>query len=170
VVVNPTGVLGPVDEAPSRMGAVLLALWRRRLPAVAQGGFDWVDVRDVASAMRSAAERGRMGENYLVPGHRRSAAELARLAADCSGIAVTRRTAPGWLVRASSPLATAVATRSRHPLLPTRDALRALWAFPTVDSTKAASELGHRVRPIEETIADLFAYFRAQGLIGQTST
>jgi dihydroflavonol-4-reductase len=40
VIVNPTGVIGPRDEAPSRMGTVLLALWRRRLPAVVAGGFD----------------------------------------------------------------------------------------------------------------------------------
>jgi len=123
----------------------------------------------VCSSDLSAAERGRTGENYLVPGHRVSAAELARLAADCSGIAVTRRTAPGWLMRASSPLATAVAARSHHPLLPTREALRALWAFPTVNSEKASRDLGHRPRPIEETVTNLFAYFRAQGLIGQTA-
>ena len=43
-IVNPTGVIGPADEAPSRMGAVLRALWRRRMMAVVAGGFDWVDV------------------------------------------------------------------------------------------------------------------------------
>src|SRR5262245_38596974 len=50
VVVNPTAVLGPADEAPSRVGAVLLAMWRGWVPAVPGGGFDWVDVRDVVAA------------------------------------------------------------------------------------------------------------------------
>jgi nucleoside-diphosphate-sugar epimerase len=30
VTINPTGIIGPEDEGPSRMGAVLLALWRQR--------------------------------------------------------------------------------------------------------------------------------------------
>jgi dihydroflavonol-4-reductase len=159
VVVNPTGVIGPRDETPSRMGAVMLALWRRRLPAVVAGGFDWVDVRDVVAAMRAAAGQGRTGENYLIPGHPRAMPELADLARACSGVAVTRRTAPAWSVRLCAPLATVVAARSHNPLLPTREALRALRNFPSVDGTKAARELGHRPRPIEETVADLYAFF-----------
>src|SRR5579859_6761664 len=65
-VVNPTGIIGPVDEAPSPMGAVMLALWRRRLPAMVPGGFDWVDVRDVVAGMQAAAERGSVGQNYIL--------------------------------------------------------------------------------------------------------
>jgi dihydroflavonol-4-reductase len=165
VVVNPTGVVGPVDEVPSRMGAVLLALWRRRLPAVVPGGFDWVDVRDVVAALRAAAERGRTGESYLIPGHRRAISQLADLARDCSGIAVTRRTAPAWTARTWSPLATVIARRTRSPLLPTREALRTLRSVPTVDGTKAARELGHHPRPIGQTVADLYRYFKETGRV-----
>jgi dihydroflavonol-4-reductase len=160
VVVNPTGVIGPVDEAPSRMGTVLLALWQGRLPALVPGGFDWVDVRDVVAAMRSATDRGRTGSSYLLPGHRRSVIELAELAAQCSGGTVTRRTVPGWTVRACSPVASLIARAVPHPLLPTGEALRALREFPVVDGRKAASELGYRPRPIAETIGSLFEYFR----------
>jgi dihydroflavonol-4-reductase len=169
VVVNPTGVIGPVDEAPSRMGTVLRALWRRRLPALVPGGFDWVDVRDVVAAMRAAADRGRTGESYLLPGHRRSATELAVLAAECSGIPVTRRTVPGWTVRACAPVASVIARAVPHPLLPTGEALRALREFPVVDGRKAATELGHRPRPIAETITALFEYFRAVRPLGSHS-
>jgi dihydroflavonol-4-reductase len=145
------------------MGAVMLALWRRRMPALVSGGFDWVDVRDVVAALRSAAEQGKTGQSYLVPGHGRSILELADLARACSGIAVTRRMAPMWTARLCSPLATAVARRTRSPLMPTREALQALRSFPAIDGGKAARDLGHRPRPIEETIADLYGYFRQTG-------
>jgi len=159
VVVNPTGVIGPRDEAPSRMGSVLLALWRRRMPALVPGGFDWVDVRDVAAAMRAAAGRGRTGESYLLPGHARSVIEVADVARTCSPRGVVRRTAPAWAANVCSPAATLIARRTGSPLMPTREALRALWSFPRVDGAKAAHELGHRPRPIDETIGDLYAYF-----------
>jgi dihydroflavonol-4-reductase len=165
VTVNPTGIIGPEDEAPSRMGAVLLALWRRRLPALVEGGFDWVDVRDVVAALRAAAERGRGGEGYLVAGHRLSVPELARLAGVAGGRRVTGRIAPVWSARAVAPAATALALWTGSHLLPTVEALHALAAFPVVDGRKAAEELGYRPRPIADTLADLYASFARQGLL-----
>jgi dihydroflavonol-4-reductase len=167
VVINPTGVLGAVDEEPSRIGAVMLALWRRRLPAVVAGGFDWVDVRDVVAALRGAVDRGRTGESYLVPGHRRSMTELADLARACSNVMVTRRCAPAWSARLCAPVATMVARRTHSPLLPTWEALAALKAFPVIDGGKAAWELGHRPRPIEDTVTELYTDFRDRGRLGR---
>jgi dihydroflavonol-4-reductase len=169
VIVNPTGVVGPRDEAPSRMGAVMLALWRRRMPALVGGGFDWVDVRDVATAMRAAADRGRTGESYLLPGHAAAVPELADLARVCSGLRVVRRTAPLWAAGLCAPAATVLARRTGSPLMPTREALRALRSYPRVDGSKAARELGHHPRPLSETVADLYEYFVATGrLPGRT--
>jgi dihydroflavonol-4-reductase len=163
VIVNPTGVVGPLDEAPSRMGTVMLALWRRRMPALVDGGFDWVDVRDVAAAMRAAAERGRTGESYLLSGRAAPVRELADLARSCSDRGVVRRTAPLWAAGLCAPVATVLARRTGSPLLPTREALRALRNFPRVDGSKAARELGHHPRPLSETVADLYSYFVATG-------
>jgi dihydroflavonol-4-reductase len=161
VCINPTGIIGPRDTRPSRMGTVLRALWRRRLPAIVDGGFDWVDVRDVVLALRSAATRGQTGQNYLIPGHRLSIAALAEVAAGCSASRVTTRIAPNWLVDATAPLATAIARHSPAgtALMPTREALYALRCFPAVDGTKASCDLEHRPRPIAETLTDLYAFF-----------
>lgn len=169
VTVNPTGVIGPVDEAPSRMGAVLRALWRRRLPALTGGGFDWVDVRDVVAALQAAARQGRRGECYLVPGHRVSLPALAGLAATAGQCHVTRRTAPVWAARAAAPAATVLARLTGSPLLPTVEALHALATFPIVDGRKAAEALGHRPRPITETLADLYRSYVERGLVRPAS-
>jgi dihydroflavonol-4-reductase len=163
VVINPTGILGPADDSPSRMGSVLLALWRRRLPALVAGGFDWVDVRDVVGALRSAAERGRTGENYLVGGHRLSVTELAKLAARASGSTASTWTAPAALVRSFGPAAYVLARTTGTALVPTPEAMHALASFPTVDGEKALRELGHQPRPIEDTFADLHAFFVRTG-------
>lgn len=167
VIVNPTAVIGPVDEAPSRMGSVLLAMWRRRLPLLTGGGFDWVDVRDVVAALRAAAVHGRTGENYLAAGHRRSIAALAQAAASVSGERVTARIVPIRAARAIAPLADVLTRLTGTALLPTRESLHALASFPAVDSTKARRELGHRPRPIEETLEDLHAAFLRTGRLAR---
>jgi dihydroflavonol-4-reductase len=161
VTVNPTGIIGPMDEAPSRMGAVLLALWRGRLPSLVAGGFDWVDVRDVVNALLCAGELGRTGESYLVPGHRLTVASLAEVAGTYSP--VTSRIAPMWAVRAVAPAAEVAVRLLGTSLLPTREALDALDSFPTIDGAKAQRELGYRPRPIDETVGALHRYFVHMG-------
>jgi len=94
VIVNPSGIVGPVDPEPSRLGRVLLAMFRGRMPIAVRGAFDWVDVRDVSAALLAAAERGRTGENYLLGGHRASVAELGRVAAEVAGRRPPRVVAP----------------------------------------------------------------------------
>lgn len=165
VVVNPTGIIGPYDYRPSHMGSVFLALQRRRLPALLAGGFDWVDVRDVAAALSVAAERGERGSRYVVAGHRHSVRELAELAATITGVPAPRTTVPMWSARMWSPLATRLARLTRHPLLHTADTLHALRVDPVVSTQKAAQELDHRPRPIEDTIADLYEWFRQAGML-----
>jgi dihydroflavonol-4-reductase len=165
VIVNPTGIIGPLDEGPSRMGAVFRAIWRLRMTARVAGGFDWVDVRDVVAALRAAAQRGRTGENYLVPGHRYGFDDLARLAGTAAGGMTIRQVLPDNLVRAAAPPLTLLARRvpSAAALLPTSEALHAIDAFPVVSGAKAARELSHQPRPITDTLAELYAHFVATG-------
>lgn len=141
VIVNPTGIIGPRDEAPSRMGTVLREFWHGRLPATSSGGFDWVDVRDVVMALRAAAQLGRTGENYLVGGHRCSVSHLLERAAAASGEESRLRVVPMWSLRLVSPFTTLAARRTGNPLLPTIEALAALTAFPRVNRAKATAEL-----------------------------
>jgi dihydroflavonol-4-reductase len=154
VVVNPTGILGPRDDGPSRIGAGILALWRRRLPAIVDGGFDWVDVRDVVAGLLAAFERGRTGESYLLPGHRTSTLDLLRLAADVGGGSVPR-VLPMRFLRPVGPLATLAGRIHDSPFLPTSDALHTLATFPHLSGAKAARDLGHHPRPLAQTLRDL---------------
>ena len=164
VIVNPSGVLGPNDFAPSRMGAVFLALARRRLPSLVAGGFDWVDVRDVATGMMAAEAKGVTGENYLLGGHRHSIADLAALAEHCTGVrSPACRHRCGWPATAPAGLWWS-RWRGTQPLF-TPESLHALLTDPTVSSAKAARELGHEPRATEDTVRDVYAWFRETGIL-----
>ena len=158
VIINPTGVIGPFDFGPSRMGQVFLGLRHRRLPFTVPGGFDWVDVRDVAAGAIAAAARGRRGENYLLAGTRLTVGDLTTLAAGETG----RRppvVVPMWLARMWGPVGTVVARRTGSAWALTSESLHALSSDPVVSSEKAKVELGHAPRSVSETIHDLYRWF-----------
>ena len=99
VIVNLSGVIGPFDFGPSRMGRVFLQLYERRIAGLVSDGFNWVDVRDVVAGALAAAERGRTGENYLLSGRWLTIRELASIAAEITGIAPPSLSSPMWLAR-----------------------------------------------------------------------
>ncbi|HEV8625656.1 MAG TPA: NAD-dependent epimerase/dehydratase family protein [Acidimicrobiia bacterium] len=164
VIVNPSGMFGPVDPEPSRMGRMLLAMFKGRMPVSVTGAFDFVDVRDVAAALLAAAEQGRTGENYLVGGHRASVTELGHLAAQVTGRRPPRLVVPLAPVRLAAEAAVRLAgPRRAGRLLLTPEALHALANDPVVDYSKAVAELGYRPRPLADTVADLHASFIDDG-------
>jgi dihydroflavonol-4-reductase len=166
VIINPTGIIGPYDFGPSRMGRWLRSLCEARLPALVDGGFDWVDVRDVARAAIAAAARGRTGANYLVAGHWHSLRELAQLSAEViGGLRGRLLETPMWLARIGAPFAVAGARLTGREPLFTREALHALRANRCVRRDRATQELQHTPRPMRETLADLHAWFAARGVV-----
>ena len=161
-IINPTGIVGPVDLELSRVNRLLLTAARGHLPAATGGGYDFVDVRDVVLAALAALDRGRTGENYLVTGHRTSALRLARMAAGMNGhlgpafpipLAIARRIAP-----AGERIGRVLGTDSFTPA-----AIAALGDYPEVSGSKAMVELGYRPRPLEDTVRDLVWWFRDTG-------
>jgi dihydroflavonol-4-reductase len=159
VVVNPTGMIGPYDFEPSRMGRFFLALRAHELRGLVDGAFDWVDVRDVAAALVGAACSGRTGESYLVGGHQLSMPELAGLAARLTGVRAPRVVVPMSVARVAAwALSLSGSGPGSSPLF-TSESLHALRNCPRITSRKAELELGYRQRPIEVTVSDLYHWF-----------
>jgi dihydroflavonol-4-reductase len=167
VIVHPSAILGPIDWKPSAMGQVLLDLHHRRLPALVAGGFDWVDVRDVVAGALAAEAQARTGERYILSGAWLTVRDLAALAAGVTGVPRPRLTAPMWLARVGAPFAQAWAgLRGTRPLF-TSDSLHALRANRCMSHDKAARDLGYSPRPLRETVADAYAWFREHGMLGK---
>jgi len=167
VVVCPTAVLGPEDHQPSALGGVVLKIARRRLPALVDAGFDWVDVRDVVAGAIAALECGRRGERYLLSGRWAHFRDLAGAVAGAAGVPAPRLKSPLWLARLSAPFATGLARLAGAPAHLTLDSVETLrTSHREVRHDKAARELGYTARPLAESAADTVAWFRECGLLG----
>jgi dihydroflavonol-4-reductase len=154
VIVNPTGVIGPVDPEPTRANRVLLRAARGHLPVVVAGGFDWVDVRDVVLGLVAAADRGSIGENYLLPGHPMSALRLGRMVAGLNGHLGPLVAIPGRVARWIAPVGERIGGFMGSDSF-TPASIGTLLEQPSIDGSKAERELGHTPRPLEDTLRDL---------------
>ncbi|MBK6930374.1 MAG: NAD-dependent epimerase/dehydratase family protein [Saprospirales bacterium] len=157
----PTSVIGPGDYGPSLSGQMLIDFYRRKIPLLVPGGFDWVDVRDVAQAAEAALTRGRNGEAYLLSGVYARMPEFARLVETVTGKAVPKYVAPNGLIRLGLPFVAVYARLTGTRPLYTGEALDALqYGSNRISSEKARRELGFSARPLEETVADSYTWFR----------
>ncbi|MGV9676714.1 NAD-dependent epimerase/dehydratase family protein [Nocardia sp. NPDC003482] len=161
VICNPTGVYGPIDNSASRINASLWDAARGRVPVMIGGGFDLVDVRDVAAGLILAGERGRTGENYLLPGAMVTMLELTRLAAEVNGKRGPRFAIPLPVMSAAMPVLEPIAKLFGSDKV-SRAAMGALLSAPEVDGAKARTELGYAPRPTERTVRDLIAFYKGE--------
>ncbi len=165
VILNPTAVVGPHDYRPSLMGRAFLAFASGSIPMLIDGGYDWVDVRDVAEAAISAAERAPRGGRYLIGGKWASMGEFIRLVSELSGRKPPRFTCPFFIAQATAPLTTGFSVLFGKEPLFTGYALAALKGNRNISHERAARDLGYRPRELAETVRDTWRFFVDKGFL-----
>lgn len=165
VVINPTACFGPYDSRPSS-GAQILLIARRLMPAYVQGPINAIDVRDVAVGMIRAAERGRVGERYILGSWNTTQKDLNALIARVVGVPAPLVPLPFTLARYGSK----VGDRAFKALLG-RPApvpgffVEVLRHMQQYDCSKALRELDYPRSPIEGAIRDALAWFKQNGYL-----
>lgn len=154
VILIPTAILGPYDFRPSYLGQSLRLLAKGRIPALVQGGYDWVDVRDVVDGTLQAGRLAPSGSRYILSGHWRSLGELARVTAMITGRPAPHFLVPIWLAQLFQPLLARLAQLNGAQPLYTQAMLKALRSNRHISHARASKELGYAPRPFEQTLED----------------
>lgn len=158
VLVLPTGCLGPWDFRFSEVGNVIANVGARRMPIIIGGGYEWVDVRDVAAGTLLAAQKGVSGEAYLLNASRLATEELCGLAARAAGVPPPMVCLPLWLARIVAAFGPPWEKLTGRRALLTPYAVHTLAAPFAVSSQKARTALGFTTRPLPESIADAWRW------------
>jgi dihydroflavonol-4-reductase len=164
VQVLPGWMFGPWDAAPTASGRFVLDFLGGTLPAIPPGGMNAVDARDVAIGMIRAAEHGRAGNSYILGGPFTTLAGVADTLAQVTGLPAPRARISYRVARAYATFAEFWARFTGRPTLVTVAAVRAMHAQLRVSSNKALRELGWRYRPLDETLRDEVAWYRAHDM------
>ncbi len=154
LVVQPSGIVGPGDYGNGEINTLVTRMVARRLPALVDGGYDFVDVRDVAEGIIGAAERGRPGQAYLLTGDYLPMGDAARAIADAAGLPQVTRRVPYGLAVASAPLIEWWAGLTGAKPMFTPSSVRVLRSNGHFSHAKATADFGYRARDPRESLAD----------------
>ena len=146
---------GSGDWGRTPHGAIIAGAAFGKLPFVMAGiELEAVGIDDAARAMILAAERGRVGERYLVSEKMISNAEVARIAADAAGVPPPAKTIPLPMSYALATMGTVKAHLRGTDERLSLGSLRLMRAEGPLDHSKAVRELGWQPRPVEESIRE----------------
>jgi dihydroflavonol-4-reductase len=159
VIILPTAILGPYDFQPSYIGEAIQLLASGRIPALVHGGYDFVDVRDVAEGTIRAAETAPTGSRYILSGHWHSVSEIAAMIGSITGKHMRPIILPIELAQAVQPIIGGLALLNGSQPLYTKAMLNALRSNRCVSHARASRDLGYSPRPLIDTIQDTLAWF-----------
>ncbi len=163
VIVNPSTPIGPLDFKPTPTGRMIVDFLHRRMPAYLDTGLNLVGVEDCARGHLLAAERGRIGEKYILGGENLSLAELFARLAKLSGMPAPKMRIPyavayGFALGAEAFARTVTHKPPRASLTEVKMARKKMF----FDSSKAKAELGFAPGPVDPALQRAIDFFRAQ--------
>ncbi len=165
-IVNPAFPFGDQDIAPTPTGQIILDVVNGKVPAYIDGGFNMIDVRDVAAGHLLAEKKGRVGETYILGNRNVTLLELYQMIGKISGVKVPSIRIPSSVVLATALLAEQISNRITHrPPIATFKSVLVSTRYMYYDPSKAVRELGLNVTPVEAALERAIDWFRANGHI-----
>lgn len=161
VVVHPSGILGPYDQSGNHLVQMVRDYIYGKLPACVNGGYDFVDVRDVAGGCLAAAQRGKKGECYILSNRHYEVKEVLGMVQYLQG-GRKLPVFPMWMARACAPLMGWMAKRKKERPLYTKYSLYTLKSNDKFSHDKATEELNYRPRDLFQTIADTIEWLHPE--------
>jgi dihydroflavonol-4-reductase len=152
VIVNPTAPVGPGDCKPTPTGRIIVDFLNGKMPAYVDTGLNLVAVEDVAAGHLLAAERGRVGERYILGARNMTLKQILGALA-----AITGRRAPRIRLPHAVALAAGYADEwisrlaGREPQIPVEGVKMSRHRM-FVESNKAERELGYAPGPVEAAL------------------
>ena len=164
ILVCPSGVIGPFDYQLSNTGQLFVDYMMGRLTAYIKGSYNFVDVRDLATGIISAAKLGKDKEIFLLTGSDITVKQLLDMISDITGRKKVKTKLWYSFVFAISYFAELYYRMRRQKPLLTRYSIMVLRSNHKFSNEKAQKELGYQTRDIKETVVDTLEFAKSHYL------
>jgi dihydroflavonol-4-reductase len=165
VIVNPTTPVGPGDWKPTPTGRILLDFLNGHMPGYVDTGLNVVAVEDAAAGHLLAAERGQVGQRYILGGRNMTLKEILDVLSGISGRPAPRLRLPHAVALFAGYADTLVSRLlSREPQIPL-EGVRMARHKMFVDCSKAARELGFTAGTVERALERAVRWYQENGYL-----
>jgi dihydroflavonol-4-reductase len=165
-VLRPSSVIGKFDYKPSEIGKALIDFYNRKIPMLPPGGYNFIDVEDIARTVVNAVDNGRNGEVYLLCGKYYSLKDFAAVVHESCGVKVPKTVMPFWFLKAILPFVKIYGRIKKAAPVFSIEAITALKnGHPNMVNDKAKKELNHEYRTLIETITEFYSWQKERGVI-----
>lgn len=161
VVIHPSGIVGPDDYGRGHITQLIIDFYKGHLTAGVSGGYDFVDVRDVAYGIIQAAEKGKKGECYILSNQFFKVQDLINVIAEVTHKKPIKTYLPLWFAKLTAPIAEFYYKILKQPPLYTKYSLYTLQCNANFSHKKATTFLNYNTRPFAETIKDTVDFLKA---------
>jgi dihydroflavonol-4-reductase len=165
IIVNPTTPVGPGDAKPTPTGRIIVDFLNGRMPAYVDTGLNFVPVEDAAAGHLLAAERGRIGERYILGDENLTLKQALQILSQVSGRAAPRVRVPHGLALVAG-YADAVLSRllGREPQIPL-EGVRMSRHSMFVNTERARFELGFSCGPLTAAFERAVRWYESRGYV-----
>lgn len=166
VIVNPSTPVGDLDIKPTPTGKIIVDFLRGKMFGYVDTGMNLIDVRDCAEGHVLAAEKGRVGERYILGGRNLTLKEMFDALASVTDIASPKMRVPHWVAETYARLENfwSIDIARREPDVPLESVKMSrhkMW----FDASKAIRELGLAQNPVEVALEHAVIWFKKHGYI-----
>lgn len=164
-IVHPSGIIGPNDFGHTHLTQLIIDFANGKLTACVKGGYDFVDVRDVADGIAKACYKVKKGEAYILSNKYVEIKQLLDIISEVNNTKKIKTILPIWFAKLTAPLSELYYAILRQPPLYTRYSLYTLTSNSNFSNEKAKKELGYTNRELKETIFDTIKWLKENGRI-----
>ena len=161
-IVFPSGIIGPGDIQGGSFTSMAKSFLAGKLPFAVRGGYDFVDVRDVAKGILACSESGEPGKGYILSGHYITIRKMLQLVGKAAKLKYHPICLPLSLAKLAAPYYERRSLKDRKPLFFTPYSVAVLASNGQFSHAAASKCFAYQPRPMEETLWDMAVWLMEQ--------
>ena len=165
IVAMPTTPVGPWDWKPTPTGKIILDFLNGKMPGYVETGLNFVGVEECAAGHLLVAERGKIGERYLLGAENLTLKGLLDLLSRLTGLPAPMMKIPHGVALGVAYVESAFSRLiGKEPQIPV-EGVKIAQHMMFVDASRAKRELGFHPGPVEAALQRAVRWYQANGYV-----
>ncbi len=162
VIILPSALYGPDDPLNCPINFAIQQFISNKMPALVKGGYNLVDVRDVADAIVSACYLSKNGQSYILGGNNISIKDICLKCHDITGCKNVKFFVPHFIIKLISPFIVLFSKIKHKTPIFTGFSMDCLKQNSNYSHQKASRELNFKIRDLDESFKDTIKFLKEE--------